>query len=89
MNKKQKSTLKSIYEKPPRSDIEWADIESLLKSLGSTFKEGNGARVRVKLNGVKAVFHRPHPEKESDKGQVSSVRTFLDRAGIKPETKND
>ncbi len=36
--------------------------------------EGRGSRVRVALKGVSAVFHRPHPEKETDKGAVKSVR---------------
>ena len=30
-------------------------------------------RERVKLNGVHAVFHRPHPERTTDKGAVKSV----------------
>lgn len=39
--------------------------------------------VRVKLNDVKAVFHEPHPQNETDKGAVKSVREFLIKAGIK------
>ncbi|WP_315855755.1 type II toxin-antitoxin system HicA family toxin [Rhizobium leguminosarum] len=46
--------------------------------------EGNGSRVRVALNGVRAVFHRPHPQKETDKGAVRSVRRFLQEAEIRP-----
>jgi hypothetical protein len=34
----------------------------------------------------KAVFHEPHPEKETDKGAVKSVREFLLKAGIEAET---
>ena len=36
--------------------------------------EGEGSRVRIALNGVRAVFHRPHPQKETDKGAVRSMR---------------
>jgi hypothetical protein len=46
--------------------------------------EGRGSRVRVALNGVRAVFHRPHPHKETDKGAVASVRRFLAEAGVAP-----
>jgi len=46
--------------------------------------EGTGSRVRIKLNGVRAVFHRPHPQKETDRGAVSSMQRFLENAGIKP-----
>jgi hypothetical protein len=40
--------------------------------------------VRIALNEVRAVFHRPHPEKETDKGAVKSMRRFLVEAGIEP-----
>lgn len=60
----------------------WSDIESLLKALGVEISEGNGSRVRVFLKGVRAVFHRPHPEKEVDKGVIKSIRRFLSEAGL-------
>ena len=54
----------------------------LLLALGAELSEGSGSRVRVALNGVRAVFHRPHPQRETDKGAVKSVRRFLQEAGI-------
>lgn len=81
MNKKDK-TLSQVFEVPFRSDILWSDIEKLFISLGGEVSNGNGSRIHVKLNGVRAVFHRPHPEKETDKGAIKSVQTFLERAGI-------
>ena len=56
----------------------------MLKALGAEISEGNGSRVRVALNGVRAVFHRPHPHKETDKGAIVSMRKFLTEAGVKP-----
>jgi len=53
-------------------------------ACGGEISEGEGSRIRVALNGVRAVFHRPHPRKETDKGAVRSVRRFLIEAGIKP-----
>jgi hypothetical protein len=38
--------------------------------------------VRIYLKGVRAVFHEPHPEKETDKGALRSVQEFLKNAGI-------
>ena len=72
-----------IFKNPVQSDIEWQEIESLLKSLGANISEGNGSRVRIELNGQRAVFHRPHPEKVTDKGAIKSLRRFLDNAGVK------
>ncbi|MBV8318353.1 MAG: type II toxin-antitoxin system HicA family toxin [Planctomycetaceae bacterium] len=37
------------------------------------------------LNGVRAVFHEPHPEREIGKGMVRSLREFLGNAGIGPD----
>jgi hypothetical protein len=84
MNKKHQRTLNAIYERPERSDIVWRDIEALFADLGAEISEGSGSRVRVALNGVRAVFHRPHPQKEITKGAVKSVRRFLQTAGIEP-----
>lgn len=82
MNRKQSKTLNLIFEDPPRCDLPWTDIENLFIALGAEVSEGNGSRVRVKLNGVFAVFHRPHPERVTDKGALQSVRRFLVNAGI-------
>ena len=84
MNKKQRQTLDKIFERPVRSDIPWTNIESLFRALGAEISEGRGSRVRVALNDIRAVFHRPHPERVTNKGAVKSVRRFLQEAGGKP-----
>jgi predicted RNA binding protein YcfA (HicA-like mRNA interferase family) len=68
---------------PVQSNVKWSDIEKLLEALGAELSEGNGSRVRIVLNGVRAVFHRPHPQKETDKGALVSMRRFLINAGVK------
>ncbi len=83
MNKKQRQTLQKIFEKPERSDISWNDIEGLFIALGADVTEGKGSRVRVALNHVRAVFHRPHPKRVTNKGSVKSVRRFLIESGGK------
>ena len=55
----------------------WDDVVALFKFLGCTVTEGEGSRVRVKFGNERGLFHRPHPGKETDKGAVKSVRTFL------------
>jgi hypothetical protein len=88
MNSKHKATLKAVFKNPVKSNLFWTDIESMLEALGAEVSEGNGSRVRVVLNGVRAVFHRPHPQKETDKGAVKSVRRFLLEAEVKPNAKS-
>ncbi len=85
MHNKHIQTLKAVFAEPVRSNIQWSDVEALLRGLGAELSEGNGSRVRVYLNGVRAVFHRPHPAKEVDKGAVKSLQRFLVEAGIRPE----
>ncbi len=85
MNSKQKKVYEKIFKNPVQSDIEWAEIENLLKSLGANISEGNGSRVRIELNGERSVFHCPHPERVTDKGAVKSMRRFLDNAGVKDD----
>lgn len=82
LNSKHLRTVHAIFEEPIRSDVKWTDIESLLIALEAELSEGRGSRIRVYLNGIRAVFHRPHPEKETDKGALKAIRRFLTEAGI-------
>ena len=75
--------LEAIFEK--RANI---DIESMLLYYGADISEGRGSRVRIALNGVRAVFHRPHPQNETGRGAVASMLRFLTEAGIGIEGKS-
>jgi len=84
MKTKHGKTLEAIFSKPVPSNIPWSDIESLLLSLGAEISEGSGSRIRIKLHDARAVFHRPHPRKEADRGSVASMKRFLENAGVSP-----
>ena len=84
MESKHRKVLQAVFEKPERANIAWRDMEALFIALGAEVSEGSGSRVRVALKQVRAVFHRPHPRKETNKAAVKSVRRFLEEAGIKP-----
>jgi HicA toxin of bacterial toxin-antitoxin, len=84
MNKKQLRTLAAIFTDPAPANIAWHDIESLLLALGAELTEGRGSRLRVALNGVREVFHRPHPGNEAGRPMVREVRRFLVAAEIGP-----
>lgn len=79
-----RTTLAEIFAEPPRASLAWRDIEALLMACGAERSEGSGSRIRFALNGVRSVFHRPHPKKEIDKGALKSMRRFLTEAGIRP-----
>jgi HicA toxin of bacterial toxin-antitoxin, len=85
MNSRHRQTLTRIFAEPTPADLRWSDIEALLRAAGAEISEGAGSRVRVALEGVRAVFHRPHPTPETGRGSVRAVRDFLAVAGVKPE----
>ena len=84
LSSKHQKTLKSIFDDPVRSDIACSRIESMLVALDAEISQGRGSRIRVALNGIRMVFHRPHPKKETDKGAIKSVQRFLKTAGVQP-----
>ena len=83
MNSKHRKTLESIFSDPVHANVRWSDIEALPASLGAGISDGRGSRVNIKLNGQRAVFHRPHPQPDTDKGALKAVRRFLREAEIK------
>lgn len=85
LSSKHQKTLKKVFEVPTLASIEWRSIESMLKAIGTHLTEGDGSRIHLLLNDEVATFHRPHPQKEADKGAVVSVRKFLINAGIASE----
>ena len=84
MNKAQQRTLNDVFFRPTKADIRWAAIEALIRALGGEVTERAESRMAVRLNGVTAVFHRPHPRPETKKGAVDAVRQFLSNAGVRP-----
>lgn len=84
MHRRHRKTLEAVFDDPVRANILWVEVEAMLAAAGAEISEGRGSRVRISLNGVDAVFHRPHPQKETDKGALKSVRRFLKEAGITP-----
>lgn len=74
----------AIFKNPVSPSIAWKDIEKLFIAVGCILEEGRGSRVRVMKGDIFAVFHRPHPSKETDRGAVISVREYLVKIGVKP-----
>lgn len=81
---KHERVLRAVFAEPVGANVLWSDIESLLRPKGADITEGAGSRVRVALHGVRAVFHRPHPDKETNQGALRSVRRLLIAAGVIP-----
>lgn len=83
MNKKNLRTLTAIFARPVSGAIKWSDIEALFIALGADIEEREGSRIGVVLFGEVQVYHRPHPQKETDKDAVISIKKWLERNGVK------
>ena len=84
MRAKHRKTLQAVFATPTKVNIKFADIESLLVSLGGEIMEGTGSRMSVTLSGKTVFFHRPHPGREARKYQVENAREFLEKIGVEP-----
>ncbi len=82
MNSKNKKTLEKIFSGKSGVNLNWKDVENLFQALNAETSEGKGSRVRIYLNGVRAVFHRPHPSPKLHKGHINSIKKFLKNAQI-------
>lgn len=83
MNSKHRKTLDAIFKKTTSGGVVFADIESLVKSLGGDVFEREGSRVKIVLSGQEWRCHRPHPGKEARKYQIEEARELFERAGVK------
>lgn len=84
MNNKQRKTLEAVFAEPTKSSIAWADIESLLVSVGCKVFESAGSRVKFQHEHGTYLAHRPHPQKETKQYVVKYVRAFLIEIGVTP-----
>ena len=84
MNSKHQKTLRMVFADPIDGGIEWARIESLLRAVGCRVIEGIGSSVTFEMDGLRAYFHRPHPQREALRYRVRDARVFLERIGIRP-----
>jgi HicA toxin of bacterial toxin-antitoxin, len=84
MSHRHANLIRSIFNDPPSGNIHWRDVESLLRHVGADVEPISGARIRVKLNRMEGVLHRPHHSNVLTVGSLMHVREFLARAGVTP-----
>jgi hypothetical protein len=84
MGHKQENFLRTLFHDPVSGNIHWREVESLLRHLGADIEQLSGARLRVKLNGVEGILHRPHHSNVLDRSGVKHLREYLAHARITP-----
>ena len=84
MSHKHRQLIRAIFREPSSGNIHWREVESLLHHLGAAVEPLSGARVRVRLNGVEDVLHRPHHSNVLDRQGVRNLRAYLARSRVTP-----
>ncbi len=84
MSHRHANLIRSIFHDPPSGNVHWRDVESLLKHVGASIEPLSGARIRVTLNGVEGILHRPHHGTTLDKNAVRHLREYLAHARCTP-----
>jgi hypothetical protein len=86
MSRHHANLIRSIYHDPPSGNLHWREIESLLRHVGASLEPLSGARIRVTLNRMEEVVHRPHHSNVLDARSLLHLRAFLARAGVTPSS---
>ncbi|MDA3790596.1 MAG: type II toxin-antitoxin system HicA family toxin [Desulfobacula sp.] len=84
MKLKHKKILAAIFANPVNGNMEWRKIEALFVAIGCRIVEGVGSSVTFEKDGIRAYFHRPHPEKQALIYRIKNAREFLTKLGEKP-----
>ncbi|MFA9488467.1 MULTISPECIES: type II toxin-antitoxin system HicA family toxin [unclassified Mannheimia] len=84
LKRKSQKTLRQIYIQPISANIKWRDIEALFLELGAEIEEREGSRIAVVLFEQIRVFHRPHPNPDTNKGAIASIKKWLSENGVIP-----
>ena len=84
MSHKHEHLLNALFQDPVSGNIHWREIESLLEHLGAVVETLSGARLRVHLNGVECILHRPHHSNVLNRQDVKHLREYLAHARVTP-----
>jgi hypothetical protein len=84
MSHKHAQLLRTLFHDPISGNIHWREVESLLNHLGAEIESLSGARLRVKINRMEGILHRPHHGNTLDRSAVRHLREYLAHAKMTP-----
>jgi len=82
MNHRHRKVLHALFDHPVSANIDFKEVEAMLRELGATIDNRSGSRVGVTLGGHTAVFHHAHHS--LPKEEVAQMRKFLASCGVDP-----
>ncbi len=84
MSPKDRKTLKQVFARPARTDIDWADMESMLRGVEVEVQDRSASRIALVKAGEVMVVCRPHSKPLAVQATVRDVAAFLKVVGVKP-----
>ena len=83
MNHRHRKVLAALFAHPISANIDFKEVEGVLKELGAEIENKHGNRIGVKLNGHAHAFQ--HAQHSLSKDEVVQIKKFLEQAGVTPE----
>lgn len=83
MNHRHRKVLHQLFAHPISANIDFNDVQAVLKELGADVEDRSGARIAVTLKGHTVLFH--HANHSVPKDEVQQIRRFLIDCGVAPE----
>ena len=84
LNRHHARTMQQIFEHPIPHNLEWPDVVSLIRHLGSALERHDG-KYEFQIGTARAVFEKPH-HKDVDVAGITELRRFLTEAGVAAES---
>lgn len=79
LDHRHRDTLRKLFEHPPSHNVEWREVVSLLKAVGTAEHRKDG-KLKVTVGTNSRVLERPKG-KDVDEQEIVDVRTLLREAG--------
>jgi hypothetical protein len=78
----QRTTVEKLLRHPTSGNVEWRQVVSMLRAIGTVTEEHNG-NLKVTIGPETEVLHPPRG-KDIDRQMVSDLRRMLEQAGLAP-----
>jgi hypothetical protein len=82
LGSRHRQTVEKIFEHPTSANIEWRQVDSLLRAIGRVESDGNG-KLHVMVGSTPEIVLEPR-DKDVSVQTVVDLRGLLTRAGLGP-----
>ncbi|MCR9218822.1 MAG: hypothetical protein NXI21_01210 [Alphaproteobacteria bacterium] len=82
MNHKHRKVLHALFAHPFNDNIDFGQVQNVLRELGAEIEERHGSKIAVTLNGKTAAFK--HARHGVPREEVMQLRHFLTDCGVDP-----